>query len=116
MIEPMTTTTSPTLTIRPAYGDDQVALHRLAALDSAAAPPPTPLLVAEVDGELRVALSLHDDNAIADPFFPTVGILALLRAHAKNLELARRPQSRDTVLAWRRGVQGLAGLLGARSA
>jgi hypothetical protein len=75
--------TSSEITIRPAYADDQMALQRLASLDSAASVPSHPLLVAEVDGELRVALSLHDGSAIADPFYPTSAILGLLRVHAR---------------------------------
>lgn len=70
------------ITIRPAYGDDDLALARLAGLDSAEAPPSPPLLLAEIEGELRVALSLRDGVAIADPFFATAGLLELLRAHA----------------------------------
>ena len=72
----------PEITIRPAYADDQLALIRLAALDSAAGVPPAPLLLAELDGELRVALSLADGTAIADPFARTADILALLRLRA----------------------------------
>src|SRR5689334_7912331 len=49
------------ITIRPAYADDQAALARLAALDSAAGVPASPVLVAEVDDELRAALSLADE-------------------------------------------------------
>jgi hypothetical protein len=81
------------ITIRPAYADDQLALLRLAALDSADAPPPQPLLLAEVDGELRVALSLSDGSAIADPFSPTAGTVALLRSHARQTRIHRhRPR------------------------
>jgi hypothetical protein len=70
------------ITIRPAYGDDELALARLAALDSADRVPAAPLLVAEVDGQLRAALSMRDRGAIADPFFRTVHLLRLLHAHA----------------------------------
>ena len=70
------------ITIRPAYGDDELALARLAALDSAERIPAAPLLVAEVDNELRVALSIRDGSAIADPFHRTVHLVKLLRAHA----------------------------------
>ncbi len=79
----MTTTEAP-ITIRPAYGDDQIALIRLAALDSRDQIPAVPLLLAEVDGELRAALSLTDRTAIADPFHPTADIVELLRAHANR--------------------------------
>jgi hypothetical protein len=70
------------ITIRPAYGDDELALARLAALDSAEQVPPAPLLIAEVDSQLRAALSMRDGSVIADPFFRTVHLLTLLRAHA----------------------------------
>jgi hypothetical protein len=70
--------------IRPAYADDYAALARLAALDSADSVPPRPLLLAEVDGTLRAALSLRDGTSIADPFFETVGLLILLSAHAEG--------------------------------
>ncbi len=51
------------ITIRPAYADDYDALARLAALDSAQGVPHRPLLIAEVDGILRAALSLRDGIA-----------------------------------------------------
>jgi hypothetical protein len=83
------------ITIRPAYADDQVGLQRLASLDSVASVPPHPLLVAEVDGELRAALSVDDGRAISDPFFPTASILDLLRTHARRGP--RRPRLRRTL-------------------
>jgi hypothetical protein len=76
------THTTASITIRPAYADDHAALSRLAALDSADRVPAMPMVIAEVDGDLRAALSLLDGAAIADPFFPTAHLLALLRAHA----------------------------------
>lgn len=69
-----------TVTIRPAHPDDEPAIWRLAALDSAAVPK-GPLLLAEVEGELRAALSLVTHRAIADPFHPTLQIVAMLRAY-----------------------------------
>jgi hypothetical protein len=83
------------ITIRPGYADDHRALHRLAALDSAPVPV-EPLLVAELDGELSAALSLHDGTSIADPFRPTAEIVALLRAHAATAE--RTPRTRRSAL------------------
>jgi hypothetical protein len=74
--------TTPTVTIRHATPDDEIGLIRLAALDSAAGTPPRPLLLAEVDGELRAALSSRDGSAIADPFFATADLLELLRLQA----------------------------------
>ena len=80
------------ITIRPAYADDASALWRLAVLDSASQAPPMPVLLAEVDGELRAALSLSDGSVVADPFFPTLHLLDLLRTHAAaaNSERPRR--------------------------
>jgi hypothetical protein len=76
--------TTPTLTIRPAYADDHTALERLAVLDSAERVPPWPLMLAEVDGAPRAALSLQDGTVIADPFSPTADLIVLLRSHAAS--------------------------------
>lgn len=73
---------TPVITIRPAYADDASALARLAALDSADGVPAGALLLAEADGELRVAMSVCSRTVIADPFVPTVELVALLRQHA----------------------------------
>ncbi len=70
-----------TLTIRPASQTDAVALHRLAALDSAS-PPTGEMLVAEVDGELWAALDVSTGVAIADPFQPSGELVGLLRFRA----------------------------------
>jgi hypothetical protein len=72
------------ITIRYAFPDDALALGRLAALDSR--PVPTqPILVAEVDGGLRAALSTVDGAVIADPFHRTAPLVGLLRARAGQL-------------------------------
>lgn len=68
------------VTIRPADADDQPAIWRLAALDSAPVPR-GPLLVAEVQGELRAAVSMTDAGSIADPFHLTADLIGLLRDH-----------------------------------
>jgi hypothetical protein len=80
------------ITIRRAYADDELALRRLAALDSAPVPL-TPLLIAEVDGEPRAALSLSDGASVADPFFPTLHLLELLALHAATTRPAGRRKS-----------------------
>ena len=74
--------TTPTITIRAAYADDAAALSARAALDSVSCVPDGTLLLAEVDGELRAALSLSSRTVIADPFFHTLELVALLRRHA----------------------------------
>ena len=82
--------TNSAITIRPAYRDDELPLARLAALDSAERAPTEPLLVAEVDGGLRAALSLGDGGVIADPFFPSEHLLELLRAYASTATASKR--------------------------
>ncbi len=77
------------VTIRSAFPDDEAGLARLAVLDSAASLRP-PMLVAEVDGELRAALSLANGAMIADPFRPTAALLDLLAARAAQLVAAER--------------------------
>lgn len=73
------------LTIRMAVSADAAALDRLAQLDSASPPGPVPMLVAEVDGELRAALPLDGGRAIADPFQRTAELVALLAERARQL-------------------------------
>jgi hypothetical protein len=72
------------LVIRPERPQDRRALDRLAGLDSASVPS-SPLLLAEVDGELRAALSLADGAAIADPFHRTATLVSLLTVRAEQL-------------------------------
>jgi hypothetical protein len=84
-----------TLTIRMAVSADAEALGRLAQLDSAPPPAPVPMLVAEVGGELRAALPLHGGPAIADPFRPTVELVAILAERTRQLAPPpRRPARR----------------------
>jgi hypothetical protein len=72
---------SPAVVIRRAHPQDEAAIVRLAALDSAAVPS-SPFLVAEVGGELRAALSLGSGRVIADPFHHTLRIVEMLRAYS----------------------------------
>ena len=69
------------ITIRPDHADDAPAVRRLAALDSAPVPR-GPLMLAEVEGELRAAVSVDGRAAIADPFHRTLELVALIRGHA----------------------------------
>lgn len=73
-----------TVVIRRAVGADAEPLQRLAQLDSAL-PLRDPVLVAETGGTPRAARSLADGRTIADPFSPTVALLALLEARAALL-------------------------------
>ena len=66
-------------------------------IDSAE-PLESPVVIAEVDGEIRAALSLWDGSSIADPFFPTADLVDLLRDHSRRLraraERVRAPRRR----------------------
>jgi hypothetical protein len=91
---------SSALTLRCAFPDDREDLERLAELDSAR-PLGGEVLVAEVEGESRAALSLADGSVIADPFFPCTPLVVLLRMRAGQLTDggrrrigARRPRAR----------------------
>jgi hypothetical protein len=89
------------VTIRYAFPDDGRALARLATLDSSE-PPAEPVLVAEVDGELRAALSLVDGLVVADPFRPTGQLIDLLRARSRQLAASRAfavPTGRRTAVS-----------------
>jgi hypothetical protein len=76
-----TMTTLPTIQIRVAGRDDDDALLRLAALDSAPAPHGE-VLVAVIDGEVLAALALDSGRAIADPFRHTADLVELLHTRA----------------------------------
>jgi len=89
----MNSSSSFPVTIRTAYTDDAPALWRLAALDSAPVPA-KPLLVAETDGHLRVAVSMSDLAAIADPFIPTAHIVEMLRGHIARTTREPAPRRR----------------------
>jgi hypothetical protein len=80
------------LTIRRDHPDDEAAIVRLAQLGRAAVPP-SPWLLAEVDGELRAALSLADGRVVADPFYRSLYLAALLRVYARTAE-PERPAAR----------------------
>jgi hypothetical protein len=72
------------ITLRLADAADGSAIADLAGLDSARSPA-EPILIAEVDGELRAALSLRDGALIANPFHRTLVAQQLLRARAAQL-------------------------------
>jgi hypothetical protein len=73
-----------TFTIRRATASDVQAIERLAALDSASAPPGATLL-AEVDDEPWAAVEIESGRAIADPFRPSGDLVELLRYRARAM-------------------------------
>jgi len=100
--------TDRSVTLRFASPADRGPLARLAELDSST-PPRQPVLLAEVDGQLRAALALTDGTLVADPFQPTADLIHLLRSRARQLDATPRirhsrrlrPWSRLRPLAWR---------------
>jgi hypothetical protein len=85
--------TTDTVTIRRAGSNDGVALKLLAMLDSER-PLAGPALVAESGGLVLAAIALEDGRVVADPFFPTSDLVALLRARAERLDAPRVPRRR----------------------
>ena len=96
------------VTIRRADRQEWDAIDRLAQLDSAPPPPRDEMLVAEVGGEMRAAISVRNGYAIADPFAPSAELVDLLRARATQIktperELDRAERPSRFSLAWLRG-------------
>jgi hypothetical protein len=81
------------ITIRAGRPDDVPALVRVAELDSAELPQ-EPLLVAEIDGVLRAAVSRRSGAVIADPFQPTAAAVELLRLRSAQLGSSSRSRRR----------------------
>jgi hypothetical protein len=75
----------PAVTFRLGTPVDQPAIEELAALDSSVVPR-APLMLAEVAGELRAAVSLEDGTVIADPFHPTAPLVRLLLTWTEHLD------------------------------
>jgi hypothetical protein len=85
--------------IRHATDADDVALARLASLDSQPRLEGS-ILMGELNGEPVAALSLADDRAIADPFRPTADLVATMRVRARGLHAVEHmPPLRDRLLA-----------------
>lgn len=91
------------VTLRFCSSADKRALADLAALDCATTPT-EPVLLAEIDGSVRAALSLADGAVVADPFYPTVVLIELLHARARQLHGFRTSRRRIRLRGWRRTV------------
>jgi hypothetical protein len=89
----MSTSENGHVTLRTATAADAAEVTRLATIDSASVPS-GPLLLAEVDGELRAALSIADGGVIADPFVPTANLVELLRTRIRTPRRARHRRNR----------------------
>jgi hypothetical protein len=75
------------IVLRRTRARDQAAVRRLAQLDSANEPP-SPSLVAEVDGEIIAAAPIEGGAPIADPFRPTADVIVLLERRARQMRRA----------------------------
>ncbi len=74
------------MTLRQAETEDAGSLKRLAQLDSRPLPP-GPQLIAEREGRVDAALSLHCGETVADPFRATEELCELLRSRAAATRL-----------------------------
>jgi hypothetical protein len=79
----MQTTGPHTIAIRLASEADNAQLIQLAALDSAPVPH-SPVLVADLDGEIVAARELGRARSIADPFRLTADLRDLLDLRARQ--------------------------------
>ena len=84
MTSEFTPTYTETIAIRRAGEADRAALERLAALDSSS-PPSGEVLIAEVGGEVQVAVEIAGGTAIADPFRPTAHLVELVSLRAARV-------------------------------
>ena len=89
------------VTLRFGSRADEGSLARLAALDSSK-PPAQPVLLAEVDGQLLAALALSDGTVVADPSHPTLDLIELMRARARQLNGGSRIRRSGRPRAWPR--------------
>jgi hypothetical protein len=90
--------TTASLVLRPATSADTADLERLAALDSAR-PLVGEVMLAHADGDVRAALSVETGRSVADPFYPSLELLPLLRAAAGDTSSRRR--------TWRRAQRAV---------
>jgi len=93
--------TTDSIAIRPFADSDARAVREVAQRDSSVVPAGM-LLVAEVGGRVRAALSLDTGEVVADPFAPSAELVDLLRARARQLNGRVAPRRRHGLLARRR--------------
>jgi hypothetical protein len=80
------------LVLRRGRPTDTAEIATLAALDSAR-PLTGQTIVAESDGRIVAAISLHDGRVVADPFTPTADIVEMLRLPTAGARSAKaRPR------------------------
>ena len=89
------------VTLRFGSPADEKGIARLAELDSWR-PPPHPVLLAEVDGQLLAALALSDGSVVANPFHRTADLIDLLRARARQFDGSHRRRRSFRLPTWSR--------------
>jgi hypothetical protein len=89
------------LTMRLAHRGDAAAIARLVEMEEAQ-PLRGESLVAELDGTIIAALSLHDGQAVADPFRPTAGIVRALQHWRVESRDPSHTRSMQRSQPWRR--------------
>lgn len=85
---------SPEILIRSARSDDLGEITRVTGRDTGTLPA-EPLLVAEVDGNIRAAVSMTDGEVVADPFHRTAELVAMLKIRASTTSVPRQPRARS---------------------
>jgi hypothetical protein len=104
------------VTIRDATADDDRPLERLAQLDSTRLPT-GPIVLAEVNGELRAAYSLDERRVVADPFHRTLELVDLLLLRANHIDGTKRERRHRSAQPQPPGLRlGLVPRLGRRAA
>ncbi|MDX6665923.1 MAG: hypothetical protein QOG68_2129 [Solirubrobacteraceae bacterium] len=75
------------MVLRADRPNDEMALRRLAALDSVR-PIKGRALVAEIDGQAIAAIGIEDGRVVADPFEHTAQAVELLKVRAQGMDHA----------------------------
>jgi hypothetical protein len=88
------------VTFRSGHAGDGRSLERLAGMDSAR-PLQGPVVVAEVGGEIRAAVSLETGRHIADPFHRTAALVAVLDLWRRSSAPGKGPHAARNRLGFR---------------
>ena len=97
------------LILRPSHSGDEASIARLVELEEAPGLVGD-TLVAELDGTIVAALSVDDDQAVADIFRPTAVIVGMLRHwRAELIQAAPGPVRRPGTLRGRLAMRRISG-------
>ena len=76
------------IVIRSARAADEQAIAVLGVIDGGRHMPAGDVMVAEVDGRIRAAVG-SNGAAISDPFWPSAGLVSMLRVHVDSEPVVR---------------------------